>query len=63
VVFVAWMAFAAVYLDHHWIIDVLLGFAYAVGAFALIRVIFARILAPDRDATSHADPIVGAGGL
>lgn len=32
----ALMCFAAVYLDHHWIVDVVLGLVYAVVAYALI---------------------------
>jgi membrane-associated phospholipid phosphatase len=31
------MAFAAVYLDHHWILDVLAGHAYAAAVFVVMR--------------------------
>jgi hypothetical protein len=31
------MVFSAVYLDHHWVMDALLGSAYAVGAFLVMR--------------------------
>lgn len=31
------MVFSAVYLDHHWVLDALMGSAYAVGVAALLR--------------------------
>jgi membrane-associated phospholipid phosphatase len=34
------MAFAAVYLEHHYVIDVLLGILYTLVAFGLIRRLF-----------------------
>jgi membrane-associated phospholipid phosphatase len=37
VAFAALMAFSAVYLDHHWIADVLAGQAYAVAVFLVSR--------------------------
>jgi hypothetical protein len=37
VAFYLWMCFSAVYLDHHWIIDVLLGSAYAALIALLMR--------------------------
>jgi hypothetical protein len=33
------MSFAAVYLDHHWIVDIVLGTAYAVGASELTHAV------------------------
>ena len=36
------MFFAAVYLDHHWVLDLLLGSLYAVVAFATVRVLSTR---------------------
>jgi hypothetical protein len=36
------MCFAAVYLDHHWILDVLLGLAYALVAYAAVAAVLAR---------------------
>ena len=45
VLFALSMWFSAVYLDHHWVIDVLLGIAYGAAASAVIRVI-ARLVAP-----------------
>lgn len=39
--YAALMAFAAVYLDHHWILDVLAGLAYALVAWALVRIVAA----------------------
>ena len=40
--YLASMLFAAVYLEHHWVIDVLVGLAYALGVSALVTVIFAE---------------------
>lgn len=34
-----WMCFAAVYLDHHWIIDILVGSLYAVTGSVLVRLV------------------------
>lgn len=50
--FFVWMCFAAVYLDHHWVIDVLFGIAYAVAAFSASRV-FSR---------AHSGTVVGERG-
>jgi hypothetical protein len=40
--FWAVMCFAAVYLDHHWVIDVILGLIYALGAFSFVRWVSTR---------------------
>ena len=40
--FLASMCGAAVYLDHHWIIDVLLGLAYAVAVYAVVVAVARR---------------------
>jgi hypothetical protein len=37
------MCFAAVYLDHHWVIDVLIGITYGLVAFAVVRFAGARL--------------------
>lgn len=37
IAYYVWMVFAAVYLDHHWLLDAILGSAYAVGSFVLMR--------------------------
>jgi hypothetical protein len=37
------MAFAAIYLDHHWVIDVVVGLVYAVATYALVQSAFAWI--------------------
>jgi hypothetical protein len=37
------MCFAAVYLDHHWVIDVLIGITYGLVAFLFVRFVGARI--------------------
>ena len=42
VIFALSMWFSAVYLDHHWVIDVLLGIVYGAAASGLVRVIEAR---------------------
>lgn len=42
IVYFASMCVAAVYLDHHWVVDVLLGITYAVAARALVRSIASR---------------------
>ncbi len=42
VVFALWMSVAAVVLDHHWVIDVVLGWLYCVSAYALISAVQAR---------------------
>lgn len=47
----AWMVFSAVYLDHHWIVDALLGSAYAaVAAFVMRRIV------PDAKRAMGASP-------
>jgi hypothetical protein len=42
VVFAIWMAAAAVYLDHHWIVDVVLGWLYCVAAYAFVYMLVGR---------------------
>ena len=37
VVFYLWMCFSAVYLDHHWVLDALLGSAFALAVAAAMR--------------------------
>lgn len=37
-----WMCFAAVYLDHHWLIDIAVGSLYALIGSVLVRLVFAR---------------------
>jgi hypothetical protein len=56
--FYAWMSFSAVYLDHHWIIDIIAGSAYAV-----IVVVAMRVL--DRWATRRftAQPILAPASM
>jgi membrane-associated phospholipid phosphatase len=50
------MCFAAVYLDHHWIIDVILGLAYALAIYAL-AVLAVRAWAWRRDFASATSEI------
>jgi hypothetical protein len=35
--FYVWMCFAATYLDHHWVIDIMVGSAYAVAVGCIMR--------------------------
>ncbi len=49
--FLGTMCFAAVYLDHHWVLDVVVGICYATGANALARSIFrGKLLSSLREA-------------
>lgn len=43
ILFLASMCFAAVYLDHHWIVDVVLGLVYTVVSFAVVHYVGERI--------------------
>jgi hypothetical protein len=40
--FYLWMCVSAAYLDHHWVLDMLLGTTYALTAGLLVRALFAR---------------------
>lgn len=40
--FLATMSFGAIYLDHHWVVDVLLGLVYAVLACGLVQAVTGR---------------------
>jgi membrane-associated phospholipid phosphatase len=40
------MCFAAVYLDHHWLIDVIVGLGYGVGVYAAMSWVFRRERSP-----------------
>lgn len=46
VIYAVSMIAGAVYLDHHWIIDVIVGLAYVLVIHALVRVTIARLAAP-----------------
>jgi membrane-associated phospholipid phosphatase len=50
--FFLWMCGAAVYLDHHWVIDIVLGWAYAIATAFAIRQVdrWRRQRSPVRDA-------------
>lgn len=53
IAFFVTMCFAAVYLDHHWVIDVALGLVYTLAANAVVRVGFRKLspsLAPAQTA-------------
>jgi hypothetical protein len=56
ILFAASMIFAAVYLDHHWVIDVLLGLTYAGTLRWAFRALFAR---PRSDLRATAAPLAG----
>lgn len=40
--FYLWMCFSAAYLDHHWVLDMLLGSTYAVVASLVVKAIMSR---------------------
>lgn len=46
IVFFLSMAFSAVYLDHHWIVDVVLGMTYCASAWMLIHFVSSRLGKP-----------------
>jgi membrane-associated phospholipid phosphatase len=58
VLFYTSMCFSAVYLDHHWVLDVVAGSVYAVGGAAVIR----RLLPSEPStANSDGDPLMESG--
>ena len=54
IAFLVTMCAAAVYLDHHWIIDVLLGLAYAAGVYVLVVTLGRRTETADSVAPDDA---------
>jgi hypothetical protein len=44
VLFAIWMSVAAVYLDHHWIVDVVLGWIYCLAAYGAVFVLVGRAM-------------------
>lgn len=56
VAFAASMCVAAVYLDHHWIFDVVVGLSYAAVVFAGIRAAWARLERRPASVGSAAQP-------
>jgi hypothetical protein len=56
VIFFLSMGFAAVYLDHHWVFDVMLGFFYCVGTAALVRFIQTRTAAAPAGPAPKLEP-------
>jgi len=46
IVFFLSMGFSAVYLDHHWIVDVVLGTVYCISASTLVRFVESRFTRP-----------------
>jgi hypothetical protein len=57
VIFFFSMGFAAIYLDHHWVLDVLLGLVYCVAASGLVRFIEARLRARATPAPTYASSL------
>ncbi|HKQ69659.1 MAG TPA: phosphatase PAP2 family protein [Polyangiaceae bacterium] len=57
VAFYSWMCAAAVYLDHHWVIDVILGSLYAVFVYQLVKrlVLRRRALAEASEMVEHVE--------
>jgi inositol phosphorylceramide synthase catalytic subunit len=60
IVFFLSMGFAAVYLDHHWIVDVVLGMLYCTGAWALIHFVASRWGKAQVDPSAVAAPVAEA---
>jgi inositol phosphorylceramide synthase catalytic subunit len=54
ILFYVWMCFSAVYLDHHWVIDIALGSLYAVVAVLALRWFFQRGSIPVAEMASVA---------
>lgn len=54
VLFFAWMVGAAVYLDHHWVIDVVVGIGYALVAFTVFRTLSRFIAFDPSERVGHA---------
>jgi inositol phosphorylceramide synthase catalytic subunit len=54
VLFLVSMGFSAIYLDHHWVIDVVLGMIYCLSAAAGVRFIMARAASRALDAEPPA---------
>ena len=57
-IFFSVMCFAAVYLDHHWVFDVLLGIGYTIGVHNAVRIVWNRISAAPKtsNANTNAEP-------
>ncbi len=61
IVFFVSMGFSAVYLDHHYVVDVILGTLYCLSASALVRFVEARITPAPAAPPAPALAIEGAG--
>jgi hypothetical protein len=55
------MCFAAVYLDHHWVIDVLVGLTYGTGINAALRWLFARRKSARSEVTARSSFATASG--
>ncbi len=62
IVYVVWMCSAAVYLDHHWVLDIALGLSYALLAFVTFRPLVDRFTNPPAPA-APAGPAPPASAL
>jgi membrane-associated phospholipid phosphatase len=63
IIAVAWavlMAFAAVYTDHHWVIDVVAGVLYAAAASRLVKLVFALLARGMPESGTSRAPVDGS---
>lgn len=60
VLFFVSMAFAAVYLDHHWVTDVLLGVTYTVSSFWVVRWVWFRLTRVSPAVLHRLPPLVSS---
>ena len=58
--FWALMCFSAIYLDHHWVIDVLVGLSYAILAFVFTRWVSVRLARFTASRASRAADFAGS---
>ena len=60
IVYAATMVFAAIYLDHHYVVDVLLGVTYALVAFVVVSLVMRSSPPRPRGAAPTAPPALGS---
>jgi len=66
VAFSSLMIFSAAYLDHHWVVDIVVGLTYAVLTFGLVRLIsgmLRRRRSADQDTLLRLQPTTPAGEI
>ena len=54
-IFALWMAVAAVVLDHHWLIDVVLGWLTCLVSYAAVRSAVRAVRTPGAVTTMHPE--------